>query len=394
MSAVTVDPQAAPERAPAPLRRRRRKLTSYILPVFTGAMILYLTSPVLLMIMYGFNDLQGERQTAKFTCCTLNWWKNWLAQTDLNQSLKVSISVAIPAAIIATILGALIGLVLGRYSFSGRGGLNFVIFLAIAVPEIVLGSALLSMFVQANGQLHLGIHIGYPTILFSHIGFSIAFVAITVRARVQGLDRSLENAAQDLFATPLVAFFKVTLPLIFPGVVAGFLLAFVLSLDDFVITNFVQGQTNTFPTWVYGATRIGVPPQVNVWGTLLFGAGLGRRLDQLGEQHPQGSQAGRGHRWRGREGPRVPDPQSAVLGSSPRQDPEGRRVLAARENFHKVTRKCPRTCGNAVLAILTGPSGRRYTPARMAAPPQRDAAWSGMGMGWSVTATIIAGILV
>jgi spermidine/putrescine transport system permease protein len=274
MSAITVDPQAPPERAPAPLRRRRRKLTSYILPVFTGLMILYLTSPVLLMIMYGFNDIQGERQTAKFTCCTLNWWKNWLAQTDLNQSLKVSISVAIPAAIIATILGALIGLVLGRYSFSGRGGLNFVIFLAIAVPEIVLGSALLSMFVQANGQLHLGIHIGYQTILFSHIGFSIAFVAITVRARVQGLDRSLENAAQDLFATPLVAFFKVTLPLIFPGVVAGFLLAFVLSLDDFVITNFVGGQTSTFPTWVYGATRIGVPPQVNVWGTLLFGAGL------------------------------------------------------------------------------------------------------------------------
>jgi spermidine/putrescine transport system permease protein len=138
----------------------------------------------------------------------------------------------------------------------------------------VLGSALLSMFVQANGQLNLGIKIGYPTILFSHIGFSIAFVAITVRARVQGLDRSLENAAQDLFATPLVAFFKVTLPLIMPGVVAGFLLAFVLSLDDFVITNFVQGQTSTFPTWVYGATRIGVPPQVNVWGTLLFGAGL------------------------------------------------------------------------------------------------------------------------
>ena len=145
-----------------------------------------------------------------------------------------------------------------------------MIFLAIAIPEIVLASALLSMFVQAGSS----VRIGYDTILFSHIGFAIAFVAITVRARVQGLDRSLENAAQDLFATPFQAFMRVTMPLIMPGVVAGFLLAFVLSLDDFVITNFVGGSVNTFPTWVYGASRIGVPPQVNVWGTILFTAGL------------------------------------------------------------------------------------------------------------------------
>jgi spermidine/putrescine transport system permease protein len=176
--------------------------------------------------------------------------------------------VAIPASIIATALGALIGLVLGRYRFGARGLTNFVIFLAIAIPEIVLASSLLSMFVLAETP------IGYGSILFSHIGFAIAFVAITVRARVQGLDRSLENAAQDLFATPFQAFRKVTLPLILPGVVAGFLLSFVLSLDDFVITDFVGGAVNTFPTWVFGATRIGMPPQVNVWGTILFVAGL------------------------------------------------------------------------------------------------------------------------
>ena len=115
---------------------------------------------------------------------------------------------------------------------------------------------------------------GYPTILFSHIAFSIAFVAITVRARVQGLDMTMENAAQDLFASPRVAFFKVTFPIILPGILAGFLLAFVLSLDDFVITNFVNGTTNTFPTWVFGASRLGIPPQVNVWGTVLFTVGL------------------------------------------------------------------------------------------------------------------------
>jgi spermidine/putrescine transport system permease protein len=269
MSATTIDPPAPASAAPPPARTRRRRWTFYILPVFTVAMIVYLASPIIVMFVFSFNVLQGqERQVAKFTCCTLDWWQGLLDQQSLNEALLMSVRVAIPAALIATILGALIGLVLGRYRFHGRAVINFVIFLAIAIPEIVLASSLLSMFVQSQTPL------GYGSILFSHIGFSIAFVAITVRARVQGLDRSLENAAQDLFATPLQAFFRVTLPLILPGIVAGFLLAFVLSLDDFVITQFVGGSENTFPTWVFGASKIGVPPQVNVWGTILFAAGV------------------------------------------------------------------------------------------------------------------------
>jgi spermidine/putrescine transport system permease protein len=277
MSAVATTPQAD-ELPPPVVRKARRRWTWYILPVFTIGMIAYLTLPVLVMIIYSFNKLSGtgERQVARFTCCTLEWWKDIAAVPALNDALKMSVTVAPISALVATFLGTLIGLVLGRYGFRGRGLTNFVVFLAIAVPEIVLASALLTWFVQWNGWELFGFtwRIGFPTILFSHIGFSIAFVAITVRARVQGLDRSLENAAQDLFATPVVAFFKVTLPLILPGVVAGFLLAFVLSLDDFVITNFVKGQDNTFPTWVYGTARLGIPPQVNVWGTVLFGVGL------------------------------------------------------------------------------------------------------------------------
>ncbi len=269
MSATTIDRPAPASAATPPARTRRRRWTFYILPVFTVAMIVYLASPIIVMFVFSFNVLQGqERQVAKFTCCTLDWWQGLLDQQSLNEALLMSVRVAIPAALIATILGALIGLVLGRYRFHGRAVINFVIFLAIAIPEIVLASSLLSMFVQSQTPL------GYGSILFSHIGFSIAFVAITVRARVQGLDRSLENAAQDLFATPLQAFFRVTLPLILPGIVAGFLLAFVLSLDDFVITQFVGGSENTFPTWVFGASKIGVPPQVNVWGTILFAAGV------------------------------------------------------------------------------------------------------------------------
>jgi spermidine/putrescine transport system permease protein len=144
--------------------------------------------------------------------------------------------------------------------------------MAIAVPEIVLGSSLLAMFVQARAPL------GLMTILLAHIGFDTPFVAVTVRARVVGMNRSLEDAAKDLYATPPVAFLRVTLPIIAPGILAGFLLAFVLSLDDFVITQFVSGQAVTFPLWVYGSTRIGMPPSVNVFGTLLFLGGVALAL--------------------------------------------------------------------------------------------------------------------
>jgi spermidine/putrescine transport system permease protein len=276
-TAVLDDVVAIPE---APIRTPRRRWTRFILPVFTIAMIVYLAFPVLVMIVYSFNIIpntgESERQTTDFHCCTVVHWQEILKVPELNHALLISLSVAFPAALVATALGTFVGLVLGRYRFRGRALTNFVIFLAIAVPEIVLGSALLALFVQIGSSKPLGFYIplGYWSIFVSHIAFSIAFVAITVRARVQGLDDSLENAAQDLFANPRVTFFRVTLPLILPGIVAGFLLALVLSLDDFVITNFVNGSTNTFPTWVFGATRLGVPPQVNVWGTVLFLAGV------------------------------------------------------------------------------------------------------------------------
>jgi spermidine/putrescine transport system permease protein len=281
MSAVAIDPRPVETRGDLPpINRPQRRLTRFILPVFTFAMIVYLTSPVFVMILFGFNDIPGERQQPRFLGFTLDWYKNILNVPGLTAAIRNSLIIAPTSAIVATILGTLLGLALGRYRFRGGGLTNFVIFLAIAVPEIVLGSSLLSMFLQLDRIPGIGpvvtdvLYLGLPTILVSHIGFSIPFVAVVVRARVQGLDRSLEDAAQDLFANPVTAFFKVTLPLIAPAILAGFLLAFVLSLDDFVITNFVSGQEATFPIWVYGATRIGLPPQVNVIGTLLFTAGV------------------------------------------------------------------------------------------------------------------------
>jgi len=269
MSAVATEVRAEIRELP-PVNPLRRRWTRFILPTYTILLILYLSSPIFVMILYGFNAVPTPpgRQAARFYGFTLDWWRNVFNIPGLPEAFKNSLIVAPVSAAVSTVLGTLFGLALGRYRFRGLTAVDFVIFLAIAVPEIVLGSSLLSMFVLAQAPL------GLTTILLSHIGFSIAFVAVTVRARVQGLDRSLEEAAQDLFATPLVAFYKITLPLIAPAILAGFLLAFVLSLDDFVITNFVAGQTNTFPLWVFGAQRIGIPPQVNVMGTILFGAGL------------------------------------------------------------------------------------------------------------------------
>jgi spermidine/putrescine transport system permease protein len=255
--------------AQAPLREKRKKWSRLVLPSYTTLLMVYLVSPIVVMILYGFNDLpSGERQTPRFWGFTLDWWRTMFDDASLTAAVRNSVVIAIVAAAIATPLGTTLGLALGRYGFRGKGALSFLIFMAIAIPEIVLGSSLLSMFVQLQAPL------GFSTILLSHIAFDTPFVAVTVRARVQGMDRSLEDAAQDLFASPLVAFYKVTLPIILPGIMAGFMLAFVLSLDDFVITNFVSGQLQTFPIWVYGATRVGLPPTVNVLGTLLFVAGV------------------------------------------------------------------------------------------------------------------------
>jgi spermidine/putrescine transport system permease protein len=261
--------EAATREVLAPRRKRRRHPARWILPAYTALLLLFLVTPILGMILYGFNDIPvGERQTARFWGFTLTWYRSLLDDVSLNQAVLNSVKIALLSAAAATVLGTLLGLALGRYGFRGKAGVSFIIFMAIAIPEIVLGSSLLSLFVQGRVQQ------GFLTILLSHIAFCTPFVAVTVRARVQGMDRSLEDAAQDLFATPMVAFWKVTFPIILPGVTAGAMLAFVLSLDDFVITNFVSGSVETFPIWVYGATRIGLPPTVNVWGTILFAAGV------------------------------------------------------------------------------------------------------------------------
>jgi spermidine/putrescine transport system permease protein len=256
----------APTADRLPDRRRPlpTRIRTAVLPVYTGLVVMYLFLPIVVMAVFGFNDIQG-RFNFTWQGFTLEHWANLFNRYPaLNQSLFNSLTVAVISTLVATTFGTLIGLALTRYEFRGRSPLNLLIFLPIATPEIVLGASLLAMFVSA------GIGRDLTTITIAHIMFNISFVVVTVRARIAGFDRALEEAAMDLGADEWTTFRKVTFPLIFPGILAAALLAFALSIDDFVITQFTAGQTITFPLWVYGASRIGVPPQVNVMGTLIF----------------------------------------------------------------------------------------------------------------------------
>jgi spermidine/putrescine transport system permease protein len=261
--------EAPPEAAPAPaVPRGRRRWTRLILPTYTWLMIAYFCLPIAVMIVFGFNDTKG-RLNLRWQGFTLRWYQDLFQIQALTTAIRNSLFIAVVSTIVTTVIGTMIGIALGRYRFRGKGLYDLVIFSSISAPELVLGASLLSLFVTVQFVR------GFATIIIAHVAFSLAFVAVTVRARVLGLDPALEEAAQDLGADPWTTFRKVTLPLLTPGIVAGALLAFALSIDDYVVTSFVAGQVETFPLWVYGATRIGVPPQVNVMGTLIFLGGVG-----------------------------------------------------------------------------------------------------------------------
>jgi spermidine/putrescine transport system permease protein len=259
---VTRPPEPVPPRA-APARRPRRRYGRWVLPLWSWAVIAWLSLPIIVMIVFGFNDTTGKFNI-KWQGFTLRWYRDLFAIPDLTTALENSIYIAILSTVAATVLGTFMGVAMGRYRFRGSGSVTLLIFANIAAPEVVLGAALLSMF------LTLGVPRGFWTITIAHIMFSLAYVAVTVRARMAGMDQSLEEAARDLGAGPVTTFLRVTLPGIMPGVMSGALLAFALSIDDYIITSFNAGNTVTFPLWVYGASRVGVPPQVNVMGTLIF----------------------------------------------------------------------------------------------------------------------------
>jgi spermidine/putrescine transport system permease protein len=235
----------------------------HVLTVYALLAFLYLMLPIGVVIAFSFNNPKG-RFNYTWSSFTLDNWKNWDGVPGLRSAMVLSLEIAFLAALIATALGTLIALALVRYGFRGRAATNLLIFLPLSTPEIVLGASLLTLF------LNLTIVFGFWTILIAHVMFCISFAVVTVKARLIGFDRHLEEAAMDLGANEWATFRKVTLPLIAPAILAALLLCFAISIDDFVVTYFNAGPRTTFPLFVWGAARVGAPPQVNVIGTAIF----------------------------------------------------------------------------------------------------------------------------
>jgi spermidine/putrescine transport system permease protein len=242
-----------------------RWLRQNALRIYAVLMVLYMLVPMVVIAVFSFAETPRDKiNFAINDGFTLEYWEHAFANEELNEALRTSIELAALSTVISTAIGTLMALALVRYQFFGRRTTNLLIVLPMATPEIVIGAALLSMFVIYSVAL------GFTTLLIAHVMFSISFVVVVVRSRLIGFDRSLEEAARDLGATPLQTFRYVTLPLILPGVMAAALLAFALSIDDFVISNFNSGTTVTFPLFVFGAAQRGIPVQVNAVATMLF----------------------------------------------------------------------------------------------------------------------------
>jgi spermidine/putrescine transport system permease protein len=233
------------------------KVRSWALGLWSALALLYLFIPIFIVVLFSFNDNQG-RFNFTWQGFTLNHWAHPFADPDLATALKNSLLIALISTLIATALGTFMALALVRYGFRGRSVVDMLVFLPLASPEVVLGAALLALF------LTLAVNTGFATIIIAHVMFTVSYVVVTVKARLEGMDRHIEEAAMDLGATEWTTFRKITLPMIAPGVAAAALLAAAISIDDYVITSFNAGQTQTFPLFIFGATRQGVPPEVNV----------------------------------------------------------------------------------------------------------------------------------
>jgi spermidine/putrescine transport system permease protein len=249
---------------PSPPARALAWLRRNALRIYAGIAVTYMLIPIAVIAVFSFGETPRDRLDFALHSFTLEYWQHAFAVGELNDALITSLKLATLATVVSTVIGTLMALALVRHRFFGRRAANLLIILPMASPEIVIGAALLSMFVYYQVSL------GFTTLLIAHVMFSISFVVVVVRSRLIGFDRSLEEAAQDLGATPVETFRYVTLPLLAPGIVAAALLAFALSIDDFVISNFNSGTTVTFPLYVFGVALRGIPVQVNAIATMLF----------------------------------------------------------------------------------------------------------------------------
>jgi spermidine/putrescine transport system permease protein len=250
------------EKGGGPVYKGLGKVPDRALLLFAALMYVFLYAPILVMVLFSFNS---SRSTQIWTGFSTEWYGELIRDQTILDAFRLSMIVGVTATAIATVIGTLTALALTRYRFRGKTVADSTIYAATVMPEIVVGVSLLVFFVAA------GLQLGITTIIIAHVAFCISFVTIVVRARLAGLDRSIEEAAQDLGANPVETFLRVTLPLILPGVMAGALLAFTLSFDDFVITFFVAGVgSSTLPLKIYSMIRFGVSPTINALSTVVL----------------------------------------------------------------------------------------------------------------------------
>jgi spermidine/putrescine transport system permease protein len=269
MATLTTDRGTAPQPVAPPQPRKRspgRWLSDNLVLIIGILVLIYTFVPIGYIIALSFNQPSGRSATAQFEQFTWNNWTTICEPDGLCDSLRLSIAVSLTATILATVLGTLMAFALVRHSFRGRSASNLVIFLPMATPEVVMGASLLAMFVSLGFDSVLG----FTTLVIAHTLFCLSFVVVTVKARLVGMDARLEQAAMDLYANEWQTFRLVTLPLAMPGIVAAALLAFSLSFDDFIVSNFTAGQSVTFPLYVYGSKLKDFPPQLFVVGTIMF----------------------------------------------------------------------------------------------------------------------------
>ena len=247
---------------PALTHRAKRWFARNLIRIYAGIAFIYLFIPVAYTFAFSFND--AGKSNLVWQGFTFDNWKNPCGAPQVCSAVVNSIQIGVISTVIATLLGTMIAFALGRHKFRGRSATNLLIFLPMATPEVVLGASLLAMF------LNLRITPGFWTVIIAHVMFCISFVVVTVKARIASLDPKLEQAAMDLYANERETFRYVTLPLVMPGIAGAALLAFSLSFDDFIITNFNSGIVNTFPKFVYVSSGRGIPPEANVIGSSMF----------------------------------------------------------------------------------------------------------------------------
>ncbi|RNL79968.1 ABC transporter permease [Nocardioides marmorisolisilvae] len=250
----------------SPLARTWRWIKAHVVLGLGLLVLVYMFVPIAVVVLMSFNDPGKSKNVYKFRSFTLDNWTNPCHPAGMCHAVGLSLGIGLLATVVATIIGTMAAFGLVRHDFKGRSFANTVIFLPMASPEIVMGSSLLALFISGSKIITLG----FWTIFIAHVMFCLSFVIVTVKARLAGLDDNLEQAAMDLYANERETFWRITFPLVLPGILGAALLAFSLSFDDFIITNLNAGQETTFPMFVYGAAQRGVPMQVNVIGTLMF----------------------------------------------------------------------------------------------------------------------------